>query len=122
MMGEFCGFAFTLTGLFAFLGEIITVLAAMYQFFLSLLCIFFAMAGSASSFTRALLLSELSFSAILDFSTQRLHELGPGIVKFFRLSSAQQCLPLCTAHPKSCTIRRVTKIQLQIWPVEVKSR
>lgn len=46
MMGEFCGFAFTLTGLFAFLGEIITVLAAMYQFFLSLLCIFFAVAGA----------------------------------------------------------------------------
>lgn len=68
-MGEFCGFLFTLTGLFAFLGEIITILAVMCQFLLSLLSIFFTLMGSVSSFTHAVLLSELSFSAVLDFST-----------------------------------------------------
>lgn len=51
-----------------------------------------------------------------------MHELGARTVEAFRLSSAKPCWALCSALPKSCTIRTVTKIQLQIWPVEVKLR
>lgn len=51
-----------------------------------------------------------------------MHELGPRTVEVFRLSSAKPCLALCSPHSKSCTIKRVTKNQLQIPPVEVKLR